>query len=116
MGSILQSWAVLTIAFWVASAILPGVHIHSIKDAVVVAAVFGLVNVLLGKVTFALIGVGTLGLTFFVSFLGRWLVDTVLLRLAGQLTPRLTISSFPTAMVCALVMSGVGTSMQFLLN
>lgn len=115
MQQVLQSWAILTISFWLASAILPGVHIHSIKDAVVVAGVFGLVNLLLGKVMFALIGVGTLGVTFLFSFLGRWLVDTVLLRLVGRLSPRLTISSFSTAMACAFVMSLFGTSMQALL-
>lgn len=113
--NLLISWAILTLAFWVAATILPGVTIPRLKDAIVVAALFGVLNTLLGWLLFLFIGVGTLGIGFLLAFITRWVVDAIILKLTDSLTPRLRIQSFGTALLCALIMSAVGTLCQMVL-
>lgn len=115
MIPLLLSWLILAVSFWVAAALLPGVRIARFGDAVVVAAIFGLVNTLLGWILFVALGVGTLGLGFLFAFLTRWVIDAILLKLTAAVTDRIAISSFGAALACALVMSATGTLGQWLL-
>ena len=115
-SSILASWLVLSVAFWVASSLLAGVQIPSARDAVVVGAVFGLVNLLIGKLLFFLLGLATAGLLWFLAFIGRCLATAIMLKVTGALTPRLTIRGARSAIACALVMSVVGTGLQFVMG
>jgi putative membrane protein len=114
--SILLSWAILSLGIWVAAAIVPGIQIKGAAGAIVVAALFGILNWLIGWLLFFVIGVGTLGLGFLLAFLTRWLVNAILLKLADALTERLHIRSFGAALLGALVMSGIGTVAEWLLR
>lgn len=115
MYHLLISWAVLTLGFWVAATLLPGVVIPRVKDAILVAALFGVLNTALGLALFTLIGIGTLGLGFLLAFITRWVVDALVLKLTDALTHRLTIRGFGSALLCALIMSAVGTVSQMVL-
>jgi putative membrane protein len=101
-------WAVLSFSFWLTSKIVPGFRIAGLWDAVVVAAIFGVVNFLLGKVLFYGIGIFTLGIGLLLSFLTHWFVNAVLLKLTDALTRRLEVRGFGTALLAALVMSLLG--------
>jgi putative membrane protein len=107
--TILLSWLVLSVAVWLTAVILPGFEVRGVSGAIVVAAIFGLLNWLLGALFFMVIGIGTLGLGFLLAFLTRWLVNAVLLKITDALSKNLTIRSFGTAFWGGLLMSAFGT-------
>jgi putative membrane protein len=104
MQRLLIRWAVIAVAMAVASAIVPGVAIHGgVGSVLIVAAIFGLVNAVLGPIakllSFPAI-VLTLGLFIFV-------VNAAMLGITAWLTNRLTINNFGDALLAALVISVV---------
>ncbi|MEM9454675.1 MAG: phage holin family protein [Myxococcota bacterium] len=109
LESLLVSWLVLAAIVWLTAKLLPGFSIKGLGGALMVAALFGLLNVLIGWLLFVVIGIGTLGLGFILAFVTRWLVDAILLKIVDAMTERLTIKSFGRAMLAALLMSGLGT-------
>jgi len=108
MGLIL-SWLVLTLAVWFTAAVLPGFHVKSFGSAILVAALFGVLNFFLGWLFFAVFTIATLGIALLLAFLTRWLINAILLKLTDALTDRLTIDSFGWALGGALMMSLIGT-------
>lgn len=113
---LLLSWLILTIAFWLTAMVLPGFHVKSFGSAIVVAAIFGVLNVLIGWLLFGVIGIATLGIGFLLAFLTRWVVNAILLKLTDAITDRLTIDSFGNALLGALVISLIGTAAEWLLR
>lgn len=110
MKRLLIRWAVTAAAVAVASAVVSGVTIHGgFSGVLIVSAVFGLINAILGPVakllSFPLI-VLTLGLFIFV-------VNALMLGITAELTDRLSIHGFGTAMLAALVISGVSALLNF---
>ena len=112
---LLISWALLTIVVFVTAAIVPGFYIRGFTGAVLVAALFGIVNFFLGWLLFVAIGVGTLGVGFVLAFLTRWLVDAIVLKIVDALSKSLEIVSFGRAFLAAMVMSGLGTLLEYLI-
>jgi putative membrane protein len=106
---LLLSWLVLTLAVWLTAVLLPGFEVSSFGGAVIVAAIFGILNWALGWLFFVVIGIGTLGLGFLLAFLTRWLVNAILLKITDAVSKSLHIRSFSTALVGALLMSLFGT-------
>ncbi len=113
---IVVSWLVLSLAVWVTALILPGFKVRGVGGALVVGAIFGLLNFALGWLFFVIIGLGTLGLGFLLAFITRWIVDAIILKITDALTDRLEIRSFGWAMAAALVMSLVGTAAEYALH
>ena len=105
---ILIQWLVLSFAFWLTSRIIPGFHIARVGDAIVVAAIFGIVNFFLGKILYYAIGILTLGVGLLLSVITHWFVNAILLKITNALTHRLVVRSFGVALVAALVMSILG--------
>jgi putative membrane protein len=105
---VLLNWAILSLAFWLTSKVVPGFRIAGLWDAVLVAAIFGIVNWLLGTLLFGVFVIFTLGIGLLLSFITHWLVNAVLLKITDALTSRLQVQSFGSAMVAALVMSLLG--------
>lgn len=114
--SIILSWLILSFAVWVTDALLPGFHVKGAKSAVLVAAIFGVLNFLLGWLIFAVFAVATLGLAWLLAFLTRWIINALLLMLTDKLTDHLKIDSFGWALGGALVMSVVGTLGEWLVR
>ena len=114
--SLILSWLILTLAVWVTSAILPGFHVKSAKSALLVAAIFGVLNFLLGWLLFAIFSVATLGIAWLLAFITRWIINAILLVITDKLTDHLKIDSFGWALGGALVMSLVGTLGEWLVR
>lgn len=114
--NILLSWLILSFAVWVTGAVLPGFRVTSFKSALIVAAVFGLLNLLLGWLLFAVFTVATLGLAWLLAFITRWIINAILLMLTDKLTDHIKIDSFGWALGGALMMSAVGTLGQWLVS
>jgi putative membrane protein len=103
------TWLVLSLAVWVTSLVVPGFKVRGFGGALAVAAIFGVLNWLIGWLLFVVIGLGTLGLGFLLAFLTRWIVNAILLEITDALSDKLEIRSFGWALIAALVMSLVGT-------
>lgn len=102
---ILVTWLILSLAVWLTAAILPGFHVKGLRSALLVAALFGVLNFLLGWLLFVVLGIATLGLGFLLAFITRWVVNAIVLKLTDALTDHLKIDSFGWALVGALLMS-----------
>ncbi len=113
---LLISWFVLSLAVWLTSLILPGFKVRGFIGAIVVAAVFGILNFLVGWFLFVVIGIGTLGLGFLLAFITRWIVDAILLKVTGALMRSLEVKSFGWAMAAAFVMAMIGTVAEHMLS
>jgi uncharacterized membrane protein YvlD (DUF360 family) len=105
---VLLHWAILSLAFWLTAKVVPGFRVAGLWDAVLVAAIFGILDVLFGRVLFLIFGIGTLGIGFLLGIITRWFVYAILLKITGGLTSRLQVQTFGTALVAALVMSLLG--------
>lgn len=106
---LILSWLILSLAVWITAAVLPGFHIKGPKSAVLVAAMFGVLNFLLGWLLFAIFTVATLGIAWLLAFITRWIINAILLVIVDKLTDHLKIDGFRWALGGALVMSLVGT-------
>jgi putative membrane protein len=107
--SILVSWLILSIAFWVTAQLLPGFQIEGFKGAIVAAALFGLLNALLGWLLTLGIIVATLGVGWIFLFVTRWFVNAILLKIVAVFTDKLTIKNFGTAFVAGLIITAIGS-------
>ena len=112
---LLISWLILSLAVWVTALVLLGFHIKNFGGAVLVAAIFGVLNTLIGWLLFTLLAIATLGLALLLAFITRWIVMAILLQFTASLTGALKIDSFGQAFLGALIMSAVGTLAQWLL-
>jgi putative membrane protein len=113
--SFLISWLVLSFAVWLTAMILPGFHIRSFGSAILVAAIFGILNALLGWLFFAVFTIATLGLAWLFAFITRWIINAILLKLTSSLTRSFKIDHFGWALGGALLISIIGTVTDWLL-
>jgi hypothetical protein len=58
-----------------------------------VAALFGVLNFLLGWLLFAIFAVATLGIAWLLAFITRWIINAILLVITDKLTDHLKIDS-----------------------
>jgi putative membrane protein len=114
--NLILSWLILSFAVWITSALLPGFHVKGVKSALLVAAIFGVLNFLLGWLLFAVFTVATLGLAWLLAFITRWIINAILLVLTDKLTDHLKIDSFGWALGGALMMSAIGTLGEWLVR
>ena len=111
--TLLAQWFFGAAGFLLASRLLaPGFRVSGgFGSALVVAAVFGVVSALVGWLVYGLLGLLTLGVGFLLGFLTRVVTSALLLLVTAQITGRLSVGGFGTAMVAALVIgavSGIG--------
>jgi putative membrane protein len=87
-----------------------------LRAAILVAAIFGLLNFFLGWLLFALFTAVTLGIAYLLAFVTRWIINAVLLVLTDKLTDHLHIDGFGWALGGALMMSVLGTIGEWLVR
>ena len=114
--SLILSWLILSFAVWITAAVLPGFHVKSFGSALLVAAIFGVLNFLLGWLLFALLTIVTLGIAWLLAFITRWIINAILLMLTDRLTDHLKVDSFGWALGGALMMSAIGTLGEWLIR
>jgi putative membrane protein len=102
MRHFLLRWAVLTLAFALTDAILTGMKVTGGFFALVgVAAIFGIVNAVLGTILRIL----TLPITILTLGLFALLVNAALLAITAGISSNLTINGFWTAVFAALIIT-----------
>lgn len=114
--NILWSWLILTVAVWLTALVLPGVRLRGIGAALGVAAVFGILNWLLGWLLFVVLGLASLGLGFVLAVITRWVVDAIVLSLTDSLLDGIHIRSFGWTLLAAGLMALIGTGAERLLG
>lgn len=112
----LASWLILTVAFFIAAAIVPGFEIRSFGSAIIAAAIFGIINTLFGWFIFIVLGIASLGIGFLLAFITRVITNAILLKITDALTDRLTIRGFGAAIFGAMVIGVIGTVGDWLLR
>lgn len=115
MINILVSWLVLSLAVWVAAAVLDRVRIKDTVSVVIIAAAFGILNFFLGTIFFWILGLATLGIGLLFAFITRWVVDALLLKMVDKFTDHIEIDGMAPAFWAALIMSLFGSAAQGLL-
>lgn len=106
---VLIAWATIAAGLWVADRLLDGFKVKGgVVDFLVVAAIFGILNVALGWLIFGLIGIASLGLGFLFAFVTRLIVAALLLKLADAVSSKLEIRSFGVAFAAAFIMALTG--------
>jgi putative membrane protein len=113
---ILLSWLVLSIAFWLTAMVLPGFHVRSLGSAIFVAAVFGIINALLGWLFFGVLTIATLGIAYLLSFITRWFINAIFLAITAKLTSGLKIDGFRWALAGSLVISLLSVGIDWVLR
>ena len=113
--TLILNWLILSFTVWLTAAILPGFHIKNFKSALWVAAIFGILNFLLGWLFFTVFTVLTLGIAFLLAFITRWIIDAIVLKITDKVTDHLTIDGFGWALLGALIMAALGTLSQWAL-
>jgi putative membrane protein len=113
---LLLSWLILSFAVWLTATILPGFHVRSFGSAILVAAIFGVLNFLLGWLLFAIFTIATLGIAWLLAFITRWIINAILLILTDKLTDHLKIDSFSWALGGALMIAVIGTLGEWLVR
>jgi putative membrane protein len=98
---VLLGWVVVALAFLVTTRIVPGIQVHGGVGAyLIVAAVFGLVNGILGPVLRLL----TLPISILTLGLFMLILNALLLLLSAWLVPQLTIDGFWSAFIGAILL------------
>ena len=112
---ILVTWFVTTLSLFVATKMLDGITVKGgLISHFFVAALFGVLNVVLGRLIFVAIGLGTLGLGFLLGFITHLVATAIVLKIADALTSRLKVKDFRTAFLASLVMSVTATVAEYL--
>jgi putative membrane protein len=112
----LLAWLILALGVFAAAKLIPGVQVPDFWDAVVVAAIFGVLNFFLGWLLYVFLGLATLGIGFLLGFITRLIVNAILLKFTDALTDRMTIKGFGNAVLASLVISAVGILADVLID
>jgi len=114
--SFLLSWLIMAFAVWLTANLLSGFHVKSFGSALFVAAIFGVLNLLLGWLLYGVFAVLSLGIAVLLSFITRWIINAILLKLTDALTDSLKIDSFGWALAGAAMISLISTATEWLLR
>jgi len=109
---IMIRWAILAVAVFVAAQVVPGIELREgLVSLLIVAAVLGLVNALLGTV------LRILSIPFLIITLGLFaiVINMVVLWVTTALTDRIDIDGFPAYFWAALVVSAVTLILRLVL-
>lgn len=97
--NMLVGWIALTLAIWVAAQVVPGIKLKSPASAFVAGAILGVLNLLLAKLLFWALAIGTLGLAWLFGFFTRWLIAAVLFKVTDAVTDELEVNGILPAIV-----------------
>lgn len=105
---LLIRWGALAASFWVATAVVTGIHIDGgVKTYLWVALLFGLINALLGS----LIRLLTLPITFLSFGLFLVIINAAMLQLTARWSDKLTIDNFWSAIFASVIISVVTSAL-----
>lgn len=99
----------MALAVWLTATILPGVHVKNLPSTLIIAAIFGVLNFLLGWLFFTVFTIATLGLAWLFAVVTRIIIDAIILKMTDATTDRLKIDGFGWAVGAAVMISVLGS-------
>jgi putative membrane protein len=110
---VLANWSVMAGAVWVATALLPGIHVHGgFFTYLALSLLFGLVNAVVGP----LLHLVALPLSVLTVGGSALVVNGVLLLLTAALSARLDVAGLGSAILGSLVISIVTTVIELVVR
>lgn len=100
MGTLI-SWLAAALIFMVAAYILPGVHIQNFWTAIILAAVMGILNILIKPLLVLL----TLPFTIVTFGLFLLVINALMVLLASAIVPGFTVDGFWWAFIFSVLVS-----------
>jgi len=105
----LVRWFVSALSLWVASAIVPGMHIEGVGTLVLAALLLGLVNAVIRPIVLIL----TIPITILTLGLFLLVVNAAMLGLVAALLAGFTLSGLLPAILGSLLVSVVGSILSW---
>jgi putative membrane protein len=103
---LLFRWAILALAMWVATLIVPGITVNGgVTTYLWVALIFGLINSIFGSIIKVLtfpVSIVTFGLFVFV-------INAAMLSLTARWSDKLDVTGFWSALFASLIISAITT-------
>lgn len=97
-------WLALSVAFWVATSIVPGISVNGgLTTYLWVALLFGLINAILGSILKIL----TLPATIISFGLFLFVINAAMLSLTARWSEKLDVTSFGSALLASLIISAI---------
>jgi uncharacterized membrane protein YvlD (DUF360 family) len=113
MWGLLISWALLAVAFFLTTQVVPGIQVTGgLVAYLFTALVFGLVNSVLGPI----LRIATLPLRILTLGLFAFVLNAILLLLVAHFVPALTVDGFLSAIIGAFVLSIVSALLNALVG
>ena len=114
MWGLLISWALLAVAFYLTTQVVPGIRVTGGGSVPYLGAAvaFGLLNAVLGPV----LRLATLPLRIFTLGLFAFVLNAILLLVVAHLVPGLSVDGLLTAMVGAFVLSVISALLNALVG
>ena len=114
---LLLSWLLLALGLYLSNLLLDDMKVEGgFGSYMIVAAVFGVLNFFVGWLVQLAVGVASLFILFFFSFVLRLIADAIVLKMTSGLSSRLEVKGFGTALVAALIMSGTNSGVEWALH
>jgi uncharacterized membrane protein YvlD (DUF360 family) len=110
---VLTNWAIMTGAVWIATAVLPGIHVTGgLGTYLLISLIFGLVNAVLGPVLYWLAGSQS-----WIRLGGSAvIVNGVLFAVTAGVSPQMDIDGIGTAVLGALAVAVAGTLLEMVVR
>ncbi len=112
MRGFLVRMLISALSLWLASSIVPGMHIEGFGTLVLSALLLGIVNAIIRPLAIFL----TLPFTLLTLGLFLFVVNAAMLALVAWMLPGFTIDTFWAALLGSLVVSLVGTVLSWMIG
>jgi len=112
MRGFLVRMLISALSLWLASAIVPGMHIQGLGTLVLSAVLLGIVNAIFRPLLIFL----TLPFTILTLGLFLFIVNAAMLGFVAWMLPGFTIANFWSALLGSLVVSIVGTVLSWMIG
>jgi len=111
MRRLLLHWALMALAVWITSCVVPGFYVNGVAAALIAAIAIGLVNATIGlflKIVAFPLTLATLGLFWLI-------INAVMLELGSEFVPGFHLRGFAAAFWGAIVLSLVNMLLKRLI-
>ncbi|WP_009632921.1 phage holin family protein [Synechocystis sp. PCC 7509] len=112
MPEFLITWLIATVALMVTAYIVPGFFVANIISAAIASVILGLVNAIIKPLLVVL----TLPLTLLTFGLFLFVINAIVILLAGRLTPGFVVSGFVPALVGSIVLTLITSGLTMLVG
>lgn len=110
---VLTNWAIMTGAVWIATAVIPGIHVSGgLGTYLLISLIFGLVNAVLGPVLFWLAG----SQSWIRLGASAVIVNGILFAVTAGVTPQMDIDGLGSAVLGALAVAVAGTLLELVVR